>query len=251
MTKEKNQHYVKTLPVSSLTELQETFYGEALRIAEENNQEKFKQIDSILKNVAGFRMGHELMDLIGIDVNYDVTCSVWQAFNQAERFAPHELQKYMVDNKRLGKKPTKDFMIMSKVLLVYNKHTAIIDQIKNSQFDSVQYNELGDTSAYDYIFDFTYLPVDEKHDLCEKLNNCNEEFFTDLTACSNKEFHERYSKLMGSFSALLVTDQQYIEFFCQGNKDEVIRVLSDLSLEPQWYDYYGIGFVYPRVLPNY
>lgn len=139
-------------------------------------------------------------------------------------------------------------MIMSKVLLVYNKHTAIIDQIKNSQFDSVQYNELGDTSDYDYIFDFTYLPVDEKHDLCEKLNNCNEEFFTDLTACSNKEFHERYSKLMGSFSALLVTDQHNIEFFCQGNKDEVIRVLSDLSLEPQWYDYYGIGFVYPRVL---
>lgn len=86
------------------------FYGEALRIAEENDQKKFKQIDNILKNVAGFRMGpYELMDLIGIDVNYDVTCSVWQAFNQVERFAPHELQKYMVDNKRLGKKTNKGF----------------------------------------------------------------------------------------------------------------------------------------------
>lgn len=137
---------------------------------------------------------------------------------------------------------------MSKILLVYNNHSAFIDQIKNSQFDSIQYDELADVNGYDYIFDFTYLPIDQKHALCDKLNQCNKEFHTDLTACSNKEFHEKYSKLMGSFSALLVTNKEKIEFFCQGNKDEVVRVLSDLSLEPEWYDYYGIGFVYPRVL---
>jgi 3-hydroxybutyryl-CoA dehydrogenase len=46
----------------------------------------------------------ELMDLIGIDVNYSVTCSVWEAFDKEPRFAPHPLQKAMVEMKRLGRK---------------------------------------------------------------------------------------------------------------------------------------------------
>ncbi|MBK27064.1 MAG: 3-hydroxybutyryl-CoA dehydrogenase [Halobacteriovorax sp.] len=83
------------------------FYGEALRIAEKR---EYSEIDHVLKEVGGFRMGpFELMDLIGIDINYDVTCSVWQAFNKEERFAPHHLQKEMVDKKHLGRKTGQGF----------------------------------------------------------------------------------------------------------------------------------------------
>lgn len=86
------------------------FYGEPLRIVEDENQERMKEVDRILKEVVGFKMGpFELMDLIGIDVNYAVTCSVWEAFNKASRFAPHALQKKMVDEKRFGKKTKRGF----------------------------------------------------------------------------------------------------------------------------------------------
>lgn len=87
-----------------------SFYGEPLRIAEKFDEKRLREIDSVLKNVGGFRMGpFELMDLIGIDVNYDVTNSVWEAFDKSPRFAPHPLQKQMVDENRNGKKAGRGF----------------------------------------------------------------------------------------------------------------------------------------------
>lgn len=86
------------------------FYGESFRIAGTEDLQKFKEIDHVLKEVGGFRMGpFELMDLIGVDINYAVTCSVWEAFNKEARFAPHEIQKQMVDSKRLGRKSGEGF----------------------------------------------------------------------------------------------------------------------------------------------
>jgi 3-hydroxybutyryl-CoA dehydrogenase len=49
------------------------------------------------------------MDLIGIDVNYSVTCSVWEAYQREPRFAPHALQKQMVEEKRFGRKVKRGF----------------------------------------------------------------------------------------------------------------------------------------------
>lgn len=86
------------------------FYGEPLRIVETENQERMQEVDRLLKEVVGFKMGpFELMDLIGIDVNYAVTCSVWEAFDQEPRFAPHALQKKMVDEGRFGKKTKRGY----------------------------------------------------------------------------------------------------------------------------------------------
>ncbi len=86
------------------------FYGEPLRIVNEDNEEKMKEVDRILKEVGGFKMGpFELMDLIGIDVNYSVTCSVWEAYDKEPRFAPHSLQKKMVDEKRFGRKSKRGY----------------------------------------------------------------------------------------------------------------------------------------------
>ncbi|MCY4523183.1 MAG: 3-hydroxyacyl-CoA dehydrogenase NAD-binding domain-containing protein, partial [Halobacteriovoraceae bacterium] len=88
------------------------FYGEALRIANSDDQKRYSQIDRALREAGGFKMGpFELMDLIGIDVNLDVTRSVWNAFDKGPRFAPHFLQQQMVEKGRLGKKTGRGFFI--------------------------------------------------------------------------------------------------------------------------------------------
>jgi 3-hydroxybutyryl-CoA dehydrogenase len=51
----------------------------------------------------------ELMDLIGIDVNYAVTRSVYEQFFQEPRFRPHPIQRRMVEAGTLGRKTGKGF----------------------------------------------------------------------------------------------------------------------------------------------
>lgn len=79
------------------------FYIEALRIAEENG-DTFQQTDDILE-ASGFKMGpFKLMDLIGNDVNYAVSCSVYEQLNKPEHLKPSFLQKEKVETGRLGRK---------------------------------------------------------------------------------------------------------------------------------------------------
>lgn len=86
------------------------FYGEALRACENYDLNKCREIDTVLKEVGGFKMGpFELMDLIGIDINLSVTESVYEAFYHEARFKPHRLQRDMVAAGRLGKKTQKGF----------------------------------------------------------------------------------------------------------------------------------------------
>jgi 3-hydroxybutyryl-CoA dehydrogenase len=80
------------------------FYGEALRIFEEGIADH-ATIDWAMKEFGGFRMGpFELMDLIGHDVNYKVTESVFSEFYYDPRFRPSFSQKRLVEAGRLGKK---------------------------------------------------------------------------------------------------------------------------------------------------
>ena len=80
------------------------FYGEALRIFEEGVADA-ATIDWAMKELGGFRMGpFELMDLIGHDVNYKVTESVFKDFYYDPRFKPSFAQKRMVEAGRLGRK---------------------------------------------------------------------------------------------------------------------------------------------------
>ena len=83
------------------------FYGEALRLAGEGVS--VEAIDRAAKG-AGFPMGpFELLDLIGIDVNFAATQSVYQAFFQEPRYRPHPLQAAMVQAGRLGRKSGRGF----------------------------------------------------------------------------------------------------------------------------------------------
>lgn len=109
-SKDKKPAFCKDSPGFIVNRVARNFYGEPLRIAEVEDEKKMREIDLILKEVGGFKMGpFELMDLIGIDINYSVTCSVWEAYKHEPRFAPHALQKKMVELKRLGQKTKHGF----------------------------------------------------------------------------------------------------------------------------------------------
>ena len=85
------------------------FYGEALRLLTECAAD-VTAIDAILRGSGGFRMGaFELMDLIGHDVNYAVTRSVYDALYSDARYTPSLLQKELVDAGWLGKKTGSGF----------------------------------------------------------------------------------------------------------------------------------------------
>lgn len=85
------------------------FYGEALRLLGEGVA-TVAEIDRIVREEGGFRMGpFELMDLIGIDVNYAVSRSVYEQFFHEPRFRPHPIQRQMVESGMLGRKTGKGF----------------------------------------------------------------------------------------------------------------------------------------------
>lgn len=79
------------------------YYIESLRLAEEGLS-SFEQTDDLLE-ATGFKMGpYKLMDLIGNDVNYAVSCSVYEQMNQLERLRPSFIQEGKVKEGKLGKK---------------------------------------------------------------------------------------------------------------------------------------------------
>jgi len=80
------------------------FYGEAIRIYEEAFAD-FSTIDWAMKEFGGFKMGpFELMDLIGNDVNYATTETVWKQFFNDPRYKPSLTQKLLFEAKHFGKK---------------------------------------------------------------------------------------------------------------------------------------------------
>ena len=85
------------------------FYAEALRALEEGAAD-CPTLDAIMRECGGFRMGpFELMDLIGHDVNYAVTHSIFSAFYNDPRFLPSLVQKELVDGGLLGRKSGRGF----------------------------------------------------------------------------------------------------------------------------------------------
>lgn len=107
---------VKDTPGFIVNRVARSFYGEALRIYEEScyglpeGQEGFATIDWAMRELGGFRMGpFELMDLIGNDINYKVTETVWNQFYTDPRYKPALTQKRMVEAGRLGRKTKRGY----------------------------------------------------------------------------------------------------------------------------------------------
>jgi 3-hydroxybutyryl-CoA dehydrogenase len=84
------------------------FYIEALKLMEAGISE-IETIDKLIES-SGFRMGpFRLMDLIGNDVNYEVSCSIYEAMGRPARLKPSRVQHKLVQNHELGKKTGKGF----------------------------------------------------------------------------------------------------------------------------------------------
>ena len=99
---------VRDTPAFIVNRVARPFYGEALRLLGENAADA-ATIDGLLRSL-GFKMGpFELMDLIGLDVNFAVTQSVYYAFFEDPRYRPHPIQRRMVEAGLLGRKTGRGF----------------------------------------------------------------------------------------------------------------------------------------------
>ena len=99
----------KDVPGFIVNRIARPFYGEALRIVEENLATP-EQVDDAMKSLGNFKMGpFELMDLIGIDVNFSVTKTVYQDYFFDPKYKPSLLQQRMNEAKLLGRKTGKGF----------------------------------------------------------------------------------------------------------------------------------------------
>ena len=79
------------------------YYTESLRLVEEGITD-FATTDRLLE-ASGFKMGpFKLMDMIGNDINYAVSCSVYEQLNSPERLKPSYIQEQKVKEGKLGKK---------------------------------------------------------------------------------------------------------------------------------------------------
>ena len=89
------------------------FYLEALRLAEKQIAGP-ETIDRLMES-AGFKMGpFHLMDLIGNDINYTVSRTLYEALGRPARLKPSGLQEEKLKKGQLGKKTGQGFFQYNK-----------------------------------------------------------------------------------------------------------------------------------------
>jgi 3-hydroxybutyryl-CoA dehydrogenase len=100
--------FCKDAPGFIVNHVARPYYLEALRLVEDGIAD-IETIDALME-ATGFPMGpFRLMDLIGNDINYAVSCSVYEAMGQPERLKPSPIQESQVQQGRLGRKTGKGY----------------------------------------------------------------------------------------------------------------------------------------------
>ncbi|SFN52437.1 3-hydroxybutyryl-CoA dehydrogenase [Chryseobacterium oleae] len=99
----------KDIPGFIVNRIARPYYGEGLRIVEENIATP-EQVDDAMRTLGNFKMGpFELMDLIGVDVNFAVTTTVYKDYFYDPKYKPSLLQQRMAEAKLHGRKTGKGF----------------------------------------------------------------------------------------------------------------------------------------------
>jgi 3-hydroxybutyryl-CoA dehydrogenase len=110
----KTTAHAKDTPGFIVNRVARPFYNEALRILGDGDA-SVEAIDRIMKEAGNFRMGpFELMDLIGNDVNFAATESLYRSFFEDPRFRPSPIQQRMVMGGNLGRKTGRGFYVYDK-----------------------------------------------------------------------------------------------------------------------------------------
>ncbi|MET3537619.1 3-hydroxyacyl-CoA dehydrogenase NAD-binding domain-containing protein [Chryseobacterium limigenitum] len=121
----------KDIPGFIVNRIARPYYGEGLRIVEENIA-TIEQVDEAMKTIGNFKMGpFELMDLIGVDVNFSVTKTVYNEYFYDPKYKPSLLQQRMSEAKLHGRKTGKGFYDYSENAQnpVAEKNDALYQQI--------------------------------------------------------------------------------------------------------------------------
>lgn len=101
--------HAKSTPGFIVNRVARPYYAEGLRLLHEGAAD-CATIDAVMREAGAFRMGpFELMDMIGHDVNFAVTKSVWNAFYNDPRFLPSLIQQELVEAGFIGRKSGRGF----------------------------------------------------------------------------------------------------------------------------------------------
>jgi 3-hydroxybutyryl-CoA dehydrogenase len=104
----------KDTPGFIVNRIARPFYNEALRILGDGDA-TVETVDRIMRAAGNFRMGpFELMDLIGHDINFAATESLYRSFFEDPRFRPSPIQHRMVMGGNLGRKTGRGFYVYDK-----------------------------------------------------------------------------------------------------------------------------------------
>jgi 3-hydroxybutyryl-CoA dehydrogenase len=134
----------KDTPGFIVNRIARPFYGEAMKIYEEGMAD-IATIDWAMKEMGGFKMGpFELTDLIGHDVNYTVTETVWKQFYFDARFRPNLCQKRLVEAGFYGRKSNKGFYDYAVSELPQPKKDEVLGKEIFTRIISMLINEAAD-----------------------------------------------------------------------------------------------------------
>lgn len=101
--------YAKSTPGFIVNRVARPYYGEALLLLAEQAASP-ATIDALMREAGGFRMGpFELMDLVGLDIGFSVSQSLFNAYFGDARYRPSFIQQEMVRAGHLGRKTGRGF----------------------------------------------------------------------------------------------------------------------------------------------
>ncbi|HZV70118.1 MAG TPA: 3-hydroxyacyl-CoA dehydrogenase NAD-binding domain-containing protein [Saprospiraceae bacterium] len=137
----------KDTPGFIVNRIARPFYGEALRIAEEQIAEPF-YIDLCMREV-GFKMGpFELMDFIGNDINESVTRTVWAAMYFDSRYKPSVMQANLVRAGWLGRKSGRGFYQYGSDVPVKSSESGMDKSVISDRIIAMLINEAAEALHY-------------------------------------------------------------------------------------------------------
>mgnify|MGYP000299463743 CR=1 FL=1 len=101
--------HTRSTPGFIVNRVARSYYGEAMRLLGEGAAD-VATLDAVMREAGGFKMGpFELTDMIGHDVNFAVSRSVWNAYFNDPRFLPSLIQQELVDAGFYGRKSGRGF----------------------------------------------------------------------------------------------------------------------------------------------